>query len=101
MKKVIEGKTYNTATATELATWSNGLFPRDFGYDDQTLYKSSKGQFFLYGEGGPMSQWSESNGNETSGSCDIRLLSEDDAREWMETHANADEYSEVFGEIEG
>jgi hypothetical protein len=101
MKKVIEGKTYNTETAELLGTWSNHYGSNDFKHCTEELYKTGKGQFFVYGEGGPMSRWGQSYGNSTSGGDGILLLTETEAQGWAEAHLTATEYIKVFGEIEG
>lgn len=99
MKKVIDGKLYNTATAKELGCDSYSA-PGDFHYFEETLYRKKTGEFFLYGEGGPMSKYAESIGqNEWSGGEQIMPLSEESARKWSEEHLSADEYEEIFGEV--
>ncbi len=52
MKRTIKGKTYNTKTATEVATHSNRYGPADAGFESETLYERKKGGYFLHGEGG-------------------------------------------------
>ena len=86
MKKTIEGKTYNTETATEIANWNNGLGQRDFGNTDETLYVTKKGAYFLAGEGGPMSRWSRACGNMTSGGDGIEVMTKAEALNWCERH---------------
>ncbi len=75
---------YNTETAEEIANWGNGLGCGDFRHCDETLFKTKKGQFFLSGEGGPMSKWSRPCGNMTSDGDGIELLSISDALAWCE-----------------
>ena len=97
MKQVIEGKVYNTETAEEIAEWGNGLGCSDFRHCDEKLYKTKKGAFFLAGEGGPMSKYSRACGDMTGGGEGIIPLSEDDAREWCESHdVDADEIETLF-----
>lgn len=86
MKKIIEGKVYNTETAEEIGSFWNGLGGNDFRNLNESLYKTKKGAWFLYGQGGAMTRWSESNGNTTWGSSGIMVLSEESARRWCETH---------------
>jgi hypothetical protein len=62
MKKVIEGKVYNTASATELGSRSYGTNLRDFHYVSESLYVTKNGAFFIAGEGGALSKYSESLG---------------------------------------
>lgn len=101
MKKIINGRMYNTDTAKRLCSADNGGSCRDFYHWEEELYQKKTGEFFLYGEGGPASKYSRSCGqNEWCGGCDITPMTEQQAREWMERNATADEYIEVFGEPE-
>ena len=100
MKKIINGRRYDTDTAKELGSdsYSNR---RDFSFWCETLYRKSTGEFFLYGEGGPNSKYSQSVGlNEWSGGERIMPLSLDEAQKWAEEHLSADEYENIFGAIE-
>ena len=97
MRKVIRGKLYDTDTATMVAEWSDG-YPRDFRYVSETLYRKRTGEYFVHGEGGPMSRYAESRGqNQYVGGEAIRPLSYDEAREWTEAHADVDVYESEFG----
>lgn len=97
MKKIINGKVYDTDTARDMGgdSYSNR---GDFSYWSETLYQKRTGEFFLYGEGGPMSRYAETVGqNEWSGGEKIIPLSLAKAREWAEEHLTADEYEAAFG----
>lgn len=99
MKKVINGALYNTETAQRLGSWDNGCFTSDFNYCYEALYRTKSGKYFLYGEGGPMSKYSRSTGNNSwSGSSHIEPLTLEAAREWAEEHLDGDDYIEIFGE---
>ena len=101
MKKIINGKKYNTETAKVVGSWSNNHSYSDFSYCEETLYEKRTGEFFLYGEGGPMSKYrSACWQNSWSGGVDIIPMTEIEARKWAEKHLNADEYEEIFGEVE-
>ncbi|MBO5969937.1 MAG: hypothetical protein J6S14_15725 [Clostridia bacterium] len=101
MKKIINGKKYDTGTAKELGIWSNSYYPGDFAYCSETLYRKKTGEYFLYGIGGPMSKYAEHIGsNTTIGGSNIKPMTESEAREWAETHLDAEEYEEIFGEVE-
>lgn len=63
MKKVINGKMYNTETATRIASWDNGIYGNDFKSCEEDLYLSKKGQYFVAGSGGAMSSYAQSYGN--------------------------------------
>ena len=72
MKKIINGRMYNTDTAKRLCSADNGSSCRDFSHWEEELYQKKTGEFFLYGEGGPASKYSRSCGqNEWCGGCDI------------------------------
>jgi hypothetical protein len=87
MKKTINGKTYNTETAEEITYTSSHLYTNDFGYWSETLHKTKKGNYFLYGSGGAMSKYSEPCGNNgRCGGSDIIPLTMDEALEWCEEH---------------
>jgi len=86
MRKIIEGKVYDTKTAEHVGEYSNNLGRGDFRYVSEDLYRTKKGTFFLAGEGGAMSKYAESNGNESYGSSNLNLLTEEEARVWCEQH---------------
>lgn len=99
MKKVINGKVYDTDKARELASdsYSN---PRDFHHWSETLYVKRTGEYFLHGSGGPMSRYAERiEQNSWSGGEQLIPLTYDKAREWAEEHLSGTEYEEIFGEV--
>ena len=97
MKKIINGKLYDTDTAKSLGCDYGS--PRDFSYWCETLYKKRTGEFFLHGEGGPTSRYAVSQSQNTWGSGEkIIPLNYNAAQEWAEKHLDADEYQEIFGE---
>ena len=99
MKKIIDGKRYDTETATLLGTdsYSNS---QDFRHWTEKLYRKRNGEYFLYGEGGPMTRYAQTVGqNEWCGGEKIMPLTVASAREWAEKHLLADEYEEAFGAV--
>lgn len=96
MKKVIDGKVYNTETAEEIHSWDNGFYGSDFKQCEETLYRTKKGAFFLHGHGGPMSKYAVSCGNGYSGSSDIEVMTNEEAREWLEEKNAIDELEKLF-----
>ena len=93
---IVDGRRYDMATAEEIGSDSYGN-PNDFSHWEETLYRTTKGAFFVVGGGGPMTRWARQTGeNETSGSCGIRVL---DAREAMHWCERADIAPEVTGRI--
>lgn len=100
MKKIINGKIYDTNSAERVGDWDNGR-NGDFSYCSEELYRKRTGEFFLYGEGGAQSKYSKSCGNNSwSGSEMIIPLSYEAAKKWAEEHLNGDAYESIFGEVE-
>lgn len=99
MKKILGGKKYNTETAHRVGEHWNGN--TGFGTCSETIYRKRTGEYFLYGEGGPMSKYSVSYGdNEWGYGQEIQPLTVDEAKEWAEEHLDADKYEQEFGEVE-
>lgn len=102
MKKVINGKMYNTETATCIGCkCTNALSQRDFRYREEKLYQKRTKEFFLYGEGGALTEYAEyvTGCGYTYGEK-IIPLSEEEAKEWVEKNMDADEYVKLFAECE-
>ena len=100
MKKIINGKSYDTETAKKVAMWSNNLSYRDFNWVEETLYRKKTGEYFLHGEGGPMSRYAEATGtNSWSGGERIMPMTYAEATEWAEKHLDGDEYEQIFGAV--
>ena len=88
MKKIINGKMYNTETAKEIDRWSNNLSDRDFGNCTEILYRKKTGEFFLHGWGGGNSKYRTYYSENTWGGGErITPLSESEAKEWLEQYA--------------
>ena len=100
MKKVIGGSRYNTETARVMGRWTNGLLPGELEYISETLYRTKAGKYFLYGEGGPKTVYSERTTTGWKGGESITPLEEEQAREWAEEHLDADEYEGIFGAVD-
>lgn len=99
MRRIIKNKQYNTETATKVHEWESTYDVTDFSWYCETLYRKRTGEYFLHGDGGPMSKYARATGmNQWSGGEAIKPLTYDEARDWMEEHADADEYEAEFGE---
>ncbi len=100
MKKIINGKKYDTETAIEIAQYWNHLSPTDFANLYEKLYRKKTGEYFLFGEGGPMTKYAKSCGSNSwcSGKAIIPLTLKE-AKEWVEEYENSS-YEEIFGETE-
>ena len=102
MKKIIDGKRYDTATAEQVASWDNGLGSGDFNNCSEEIYLTKSGNWFIHGEGGALTGYSESCGNNsTCGGEDIRPVTTAEAREWLEGHDEIEALEKYFAkEIE-
>ena len=99
MKKIIEGRQYNTETARLLGKGYSKYPRNDFNFWQEALYLTKSGAYFIHGEGGPASRYSVSSGNNSwSGGEKILPLSPSDARDWAEELLDAEEYAKIFGE---
>ena len=98
MKKIIAGRMYNTDTATCLGVCAHGM-PMTFGYYEEGLYQKKSGEYYLVGEGGPMSPYAvRIDANNWSGGSRITPLTEAEARKWAEHNLDADAYIAIYGE---
>lgn len=99
MKKVINGKMYNTDTAKEIKSWinDNDLSWSDFGYLHETLYQKKTGEYFLHGCGGARTKYNHvcSDGSVSAGEK-IIPLSDENAKIWLnEKYKEYMEYDEI------
>lgn len=102
MKKIIDGRVYNTETAECIATWSNHYYRNDFHHCEESLYRTKKGAWFVAGEGGPLSKYARPcGGNGSCGGDGLEPISAKEAQEWLESRDFTDELEEHFAsEIE-
>ena len=96
MRKIINGRRYDTDKATRVAFDEK----HTGSFDDwsESLYRKNTGEFFLFGEGGPMTQYRKRMEDGSLGyGEEIIPLSLDGAKRWCEEHIAADEYEKIFG----
>jgi hypothetical protein len=98
MIRIIEGKRYNTDTATCVCNLSDGKgYSRsNFRFEDTDLYVTPKGTFFLAGEGGPMTRWSRTVGNMSTGGSGIRVIDRAEALAILERENATAEIEKYF-----
>ena len=97
MKKIIEGKRYDTEKAELVGEWDNGIYDSDFNKVAETLYRKRTGEFFLHGEGGARTRYAEACGqNAWRGGERIMPLGYDEAQRWAEEHLGADVVDKYF-----
>lgn len=68
MRKVINGKSYDTDTATLVGEWSAACCPGDFEWFREELYRKRTGENFVWGESGPQSRYAVHRCGSWSGS---------------------------------
>lgn len=99
MKKIINGKSYDTTTAECVGSWSNGHPYGDFSYCGEDLYRKRTGEFFLYGEGGAYSRYSRRCGDNWGCGESIIPLTYAAAQKWAEENLSGEKYEAIFGEV--
>lgn len=98
MKRIIDGKRYDTSTAEEVGFAKHGS-RRDFEYYEETLYCKRTGEYFLYGYGHGESKYAKQVlGAWGPGEC-IMPMTYEQARQWAERNLEADGYEAEFGEV--
>ena len=98
MKAIVNGRRYNTETATLVGSWSYGTY-QDFSYIEEQLYITERGSWFIAGEGGPKTKYSiHVEQNAWGGSERITPLSPDEARRWLEAAEEWDALETWFGD---
>ena len=99
MKAIIKGKRYNTETAEWIASYHNGCTTSDFKYLSEDLYRTKNGNWFIAGEGGPMTTYARHVGNgNKSGGKKIIPLTQDDVIQWLEQHEETEVLETYFPE---
>ncbi len=98
MYKVINKKRYNTETAKKLGYWESDQDYRGLYHEEETLYRSKAGNYFLHCYGGAGSKYSQKIGmNEWASGETIIPIDEETARKWAEEHLDGSEYEMIFG----
>ena len=100
MKKVIRGLRYDTNTAEQVGNDSYSNYG-DFQYWCEELYRTSTGNWFLYGEGGAKSKFARAVGqNEIGGGSAIIPLTRGKALAWLEAHTpDSEAYEKYFSDM--
>lgn len=100
MKRIINGKKYDTETAVKIGEWRFGKC-NDHDYVHEELYKKKTGEFFLYAEGGALSKYGKQSDNQhMTDASHIFPYTEKEARKWCEENVSGERYEEIFGEVD-
>ena len=87
MKRVIDRKLYDTETAEQIAQYAPITDRGDFNFLCETLYRSEDGECFLHGEGGPKTKYAKRCSGGTTGSAEIKPLTDEQALDWCENRS--------------
>ena len=85
MKLIIEGVVYNTETAELLADNWNGCDRSNFHFENEELYRTKKGKYFLHAEGGGLSKYAKIGYGFSSFGETISPLSDDEVFEFLQS----------------
>jgi hypothetical protein len=98
MKRIIDGKRYDTETADWVAAvGSDTCSVTDFGYWEAALCRTPRGRWFLAGKGGGMTMFAESvGGGGSRGGEGIIPISEREARERLERGGFGYDYEDAL-----
>ena len=97
MKTKINGKTYNTDTAKLVGYYKTPLTYSDFGFYMESLYRKRTGEYFLHGDGGPMTKYAKSCADGSIGWGEAIIpMTEAKAAKWLERRKDSDNYTEAW-----
>lgn len=101
MRKIINGKMYDTETAEEIDWCENMTNPGNYSYCKEVLYRKKTGEFFLHGKGNAASMYAEVQADRMRSPGEkIVPLAIKEAMVWVENYSDADTYIDLFGEVE-
>ena len=95
MKKIINGKKYDTETAREVCMWENTEYYSDYNHRRETLYVKKTGEYFLHAPQGIRVKYSFYDHDGQA----IIPLKHEWAQEWAQDRLTGDEYEKIFGEV--
>lgn len=98
MRRVIDGKRYDTETAQEVHAWDNGRYQSDFRYRAKSLFRTAKGAWFIYHEGGAMTDMARTVGDASAAGADIEPVTDRDALAFLESHGGEEAIELVFAD---
>ena len=97
MRRSINGKLYNTATARKLGFWADES-QQGFRCYEETLYVTRTGNYFIYSIGGPLSRYAQNLGESRwVREGNIVPISWEDAQRWGKDRLSNAEFFSVFG----
>ena len=100
IRKVIEGRVYDTDTALFVHALSEdeGSIGLNFFVERTNLYRTRRGQFFIAGESGALKRWGRHYGGGYVPGRGLKLVSDAEAQRFLEeTGGPVEQYFEVVG----
>lgn len=101
MKKIFDGKSYDTKTAKLIGGNSADCSVTDFHFWESNLYKTKKGNYFVHSIGGPATIYSRSTGSNswTSGEEIMVFRDRETAFSWAQANLDTEEIEKEFGDL--
>ncbi|TDA64511.1 MAG: hypothetical protein D9V47_13830 [Clostridia bacterium] len=100
MRQVVNGKVYDTVKADMIAEVEFGL-PGDISYCYEALHVTAKGNYFIFGDGGPATGYGQYVNDTTRGGGQrITPVTRKEALAWCEENRiDAATIERVFGDL--
>jgi hypothetical protein len=98
IRRVIDGRVYDTCTATlvHLLTADEGSIALNFHVDRTALYRTRNGRFFIAGESGPLGRWGRRIDNSYIRGRGLKLVTDAEAKVHLEaTDGPVEEFFDV------
>ena len=86
MRTIIDGVQYDTEAAIKMHEYYNGRFYTHLEYISESLYRTTKGEFFISGTGGALTPYGKHGESGPQGSSQIRPISLSAALVWAKSH---------------
>jgi hypothetical protein len=97
MKRIINGKRYDTSIAEAVASHTKSD-RGSFSWLSETLYRTKGGCYFLSGEGHAQTRWADHHDDGSRGPGEgILPMLDIEAREWLEGHEQTEALEHYFG----
>lgn len=99
MRKLIDGKLYDTEKATGITYILSAEAFGDTNYFFEELYIRQDGSYFLHGSGGAYTKYGVHGKGYSRGSSDIFAFSRKEAYEWLKDHGKTEVILEHFSDF--
>lgn len=99
MKKYIRGRKFDTTTATQIWTKTNGFSVNALNYTEESLYLKKSGVYFLYQKSGPLGKFAVKKGIKNVGQETITPLTYKQAVDWAIKRLPSDLFNKYFDRL--